>query len=45
MRRWVIIESTYVVIHVYESVGCFDLVDLRDFDYQSASTVRILGGT
>ena len=30
MRRWVIIESTFVVIHVYESVGCFDLVDLRD---------------
>lgn len=31
MSRWSIIESTYVVIQVYETVGCFDLVDLRDF--------------
>lgn len=31
MSRWTLIESTVVVIHVYESQGWFDLVDLRDF--------------
>lgn len=30
MSRWTLIESTVVVIHVYESQGWFDLVDLRD---------------
>ncbi len=31
MSRWTIIESTVVHIHVYESKGWLDLVDLRDF--------------
>lgn len=31
MSRWAVVESTTVVIHVYESVGCFDLVDIREF--------------
>ncbi len=31
MSRWALIESTVVVIHVYEGQGWFDLVDLRDF--------------
>jgi len=30
MSRWMLIASTVVVIHVYESQGWFDLVDLRD---------------
>ena len=31
MNRWTIIGSTAVIIRVYESIGLFDLVDLRDF--------------
>ena len=30
MNRWTIIDSTLVVIRVYETAGVFDLVDLRD---------------
>ena len=30
MNRWTIIGSTVVIIRVYESIGLFDLVDLRD---------------
>ena len=30
MKTWATIESTNVFIHVYETFGCFDLVDLRD---------------
>ena len=31
MSRWTIIESTVVYIHVYETKGWFDIVDLRDW--------------
>lgn len=31
INRWMIVGSTVMFMHVHESVGVFDLMDLQDF--------------